>query len=256
MFNHINNNRIPVESAADLIRHFSTTSIIPPALILALENLPIQSRIRGLRSTDFPLWKLSCLLGEEWLHEDVLNAFAELMYFSHAAGSLEQNPDTLMLPTTFLADARYLFQQSPRLFSPELIEFRQRIQFTFIDKIYAFSCSSNHHSVYRNDPDADVIVHGDSMGFVPDPSLISIFEWLLAGTPQDIPLYIQAGKVSRQSSASGSCGLASLNFVEIDMDPTAPKWTNSDSAFFRDRALRDLVVYHLTSLAQGDEKVS
>ncbi|KAJ7234080.1 hypothetical protein C8J57DRAFT_1015711, partial [Mycena rebaudengoi] len=100
MFNHINNNRIPVESAADLIHHFSTTSIIPPALILALENLPIQSRIRGLRSTDFPLWKLSCLLREEWLHEDVLNALAELMYFSHAAGSLEQNPDTLMLPTT------------------------------------------------------------------------------------------------------------------------------------------------------------
>ncbi|KAJ7269471.1 hypothetical protein C8J57DRAFT_1001580, partial [Mycena rebaudengoi] len=143
-----------------------------------------------------------------------------------------------------LADLRYLFNRSPRLFSLDLIALCQRLQSTLIDKIFTFSCLSDHYSAYRVDADDDVLVHGDSMRLSPDPTLISAFEWLLSDTGTQIPLFIRAGDVSRQNSDSGSCGIASLNFVEIDLDPGAPKWTNSNSPFFRDRALRDLVVYH------------
>ncbi|KAJ7252653.1 hypothetical protein C8J57DRAFT_1519965 [Mycena rebaudengoi] len=222
LFIHINNYQVAVQSTHDLVHHLSTSSIVSSGFFSAFITLPILSAIRGLRGSTFPLWKLSCLLREEWLHDDVLNALAELI-------------------------------RSPRLFSLDLIALRQRLQSTLIDKNFTFSCLSDHYSAYRVDADDDVLVHGDSMRLSPDPTLISAFEWLLSDTGTQIPLFIRAGNVSRQNSASGSCGIASLNFVEIDLDPGAPKWTNSNSPFFRDRALRDLVVYHLIALVQGDE---
>ncbi|KAJ7784916.1 hypothetical protein DFH07DRAFT_975253 [Mycena maculata] len=65
--------------------------------------LPIP--IFGFCVADLPLWKLSCLLGEQWLHEDVLDAIEELLYFSQVTCSPSGTLSTLILPSRFLKDA-------------------------------------------------------------------------------------------------------------------------------------------------------
>ncbi|KAJ7159154.1 hypothetical protein C8R43DRAFT_882168, partial [Mycena crocata] len=81
LFTNLNNNRDAVQSASALVAHLTDTPIAPPFFLERFLTLPICSSIRGFHVTAFPLWKLSCLLCEEWLHEDVLNALAELLYF-------------------------------------------------------------------------------------------------------------------------------------------------------------------------------
>ncbi|KAJ7278784.1 hypothetical protein C8J57DRAFT_1059407 [Mycena rebaudengoi] len=92
LFIHINNYQVAVQSAHNLVHHLSTSSIVSSGFFSAFITLPILSAIRGLRGSTFPLWKLSCLLREEWLHEDILNALAELMYFQMQLGRLNGIP--------------------------------------------------------------------------------------------------------------------------------------------------------------------
>ncbi|KAJ7124113.1 hypothetical protein C8R43DRAFT_899208 [Mycena crocata] len=78
LFTNLNNNRDAVQWKKNLIFDY----IAPPFFLERFLTRPIRSSICGFHVTAFPLWKPSCLLGEEWLHEDVLNALAELLYFS------------------------------------------------------------------------------------------------------------------------------------------------------------------------------
>ncbi|KAJ7431673.1 hypothetical protein B0H11DRAFT_1667258, partial [Mycena galericulata] len=96
----INNNKAAVQSARALVEYFSSTSVLTKPLLDQFIAHRIHSKIFGFHVTNFPLWKLSCLLGEEWLHEDVLNALSELLYFSTAARSDDHHPSILILPTS------------------------------------------------------------------------------------------------------------------------------------------------------------
>ncbi|KAJ7163203.1 hypothetical protein C8R46DRAFT_1281573, partial [Mycena filopes] len=100
LFSHLNNNKIAVQSARALAAHLSSIPLLSPATLDQFLNLAIRKPIFGFCVTTFPLWMLACLLEEQWLHEDVLNALAELMYFSHAAASDPNTPSTLIFPTT------------------------------------------------------------------------------------------------------------------------------------------------------------
>ncbi|KAF8170017.1 hypothetical protein K438DRAFT_1614353, partial [Mycena galopus ATCC 62051] len=99
LFGHLNNNKSAVESGRALASHLMSIPLLPPSNLDAFLDLPICSPIFGFRVTEFPLWNLSCLLREEWLPEDVLNALAELLYFSLAVNSPSETPSTLVLPT-------------------------------------------------------------------------------------------------------------------------------------------------------------
>lgn len=54
-----------------------------PAL-QTFENSPFTAKTCGFKVSDFPLYKLDCLLLENWLEEDVLNAGLEFSYFLQA----------------------------------------------------------------------------------------------------------------------------------------------------------------------------
>ncbi|KAJ7619902.1 hypothetical protein DFH06DRAFT_1010806 [Mycena polygramma] len=46
------------------------------------------------------------------------------------------------------------------------------------------------------------------------------------------------------------CGPAAQNFIESRADPSTPRWIPEKSAEFRNKALRELILYHLiTQLA-------
>jgi hypothetical protein len=219
----------------------------------AFFNLPIRKLVCRFCVTDFPLWKLSCLLCEEWLHEDVLNALAELLYFSQAAVSTSEIPTTLILPTHFLSDAKFLLHQSPPFFSPNLAALRHQLEKTSVDKIFAFNVHSNHYSTYRASESAS-LGYGDSMHLLPDVHVPSIWHWFLSGTGFTVPSSVETLDVASQGTGSGSCGIAALNLVETDLDAETDKWSPSTSPFFRNRALRDLTVYHASR--HGTDEVS
>jgi hypothetical protein len=69
-----------------------------------------------------------------------LNALAELLYFRQAVLADTSFPSTLILPTHFLNDARYLLDKSPRLLSANLAALRYEIGATSVDGIFALSC--------------------------------------------------------------------------------------------------------------------
>ncbi|KAK6977353.1 hypothetical protein R3P38DRAFT_3476237, partial [Favolaschia claudopus] len=150
IFAHINNFSIAVDSAHALVDYMTTTSLLTPTLLDRFLSTPMTSKMFGIYVSDFPLWKLSCLLGEDWLHEDVVNALSELLYFTAVAESDAVDPPVVILPTSFLADAKYLYEQSPRLFSPNLVALRHRLRSAPVNVIYALNCFSDHYSTYRH----------------------------------------------------------------------------------------------------------
>ncbi|KAJ7624629.1 hypothetical protein FB45DRAFT_751843, partial [Roridomyces roridus] len=95
----INNNRSAVLGAQNLYRHILSNALLSPEDIERFGRLSIFAPVVGFRITDFPLWKLSCLLGETWLEEDVLNALLELLYLQEAIKTRD-DPSFLILPTS------------------------------------------------------------------------------------------------------------------------------------------------------------
>ncbi|KAG1724467.1 hypothetical protein EDB19DRAFT_1644568 [Suillus lakei] len=69
--------------------------------------------IQGFHITEFPLWKLGCLLDENWVEEVALNGMAELLYFQLASASKFSCPSFLFLLTSFFNDMRYFYAQQP-----------------------------------------------------------------------------------------------------------------------------------------------
>ncbi|KAF7342690.1 hypothetical protein MSAN_02026900 [Mycena sanguinolenta] len=246
LFHNVNNNKIAVESARALVSHLRSSPVLSPPVLESFLNLAVRCPIFGFCVADFPMFKLSCLLGEAWLHEDVLNALAELLYFTQAASSPLDFPSTLILPTNFLNDAKYLFDQSPRFFSRNLVALQNRLESTSVDIIFAFNCHSDHFSTYTTSGSPQ-LVYGDSMHLQPDANILAIFQWFLSGSGFPSPTSVQCADVASQGSGSGSCGIAALNFVETELNADVGHWSTLTTPFFRHRALRDLITYHVTA---------
>ncbi|KAK7034107.1 hypothetical protein R3P38DRAFT_2519024 [Favolaschia claudopus] len=96
----INNHSRAIAAARELYLHIVTTSLLSRVDILFFSELRIFDSISGFDITSFPLWKLSCLLGETWLEEDVLNALLELQYLQETSASIH-DPSIVILPTIF-----------------------------------------------------------------------------------------------------------------------------------------------------------
>ncbi|KDR72299.1 hypothetical protein GALMADRAFT_1343942, partial [Galerina marginata CBS 339.88] len=80
---NISNYLPAVQDYRHLLTHLESPQF--QALGPALEAFRNQSFLAHLQgffvSTDCPLYKLGCLLGEKWLEEDIFNALTELTYF-------------------------------------------------------------------------------------------------------------------------------------------------------------------------------
>ncbi|KAJ6469919.1 hypothetical protein C8R45DRAFT_790489, partial [Mycena sanguinolenta] len=138
-------------------------------------------------------------------------------------------------------------------FSHNLIALQNRLEGTSVEKIFAFNCHSNHFSAYKTSGSPE-LRYGDSMHLQPDANILAIFQWFLSGSGFPSPTSVQPSDVAAQGSGSGSCGIAALNFVETDVDVDAGRWSTLTTPFFRNRALRDLITYHITAATHcGDE---
>ncbi|KAJ7681852.1 hypothetical protein DFH06DRAFT_971488, partial [Mycena polygramma] len=94
----IHNNRSVVNNASSLYTHILANNILLPSDLERFRALPIRAPITGFHITRFPLSTLSCLLGETWLEEDVVNALLELLYLKNAILT-NTDPSFIALPT-------------------------------------------------------------------------------------------------------------------------------------------------------------
>ncbi|KAF5376134.1 hypothetical protein D9615_007698 [Tricholomella constricta] len=227
LFKVINNKKIAIFAAQKLSHHIVSLNSMPTVLRERFLSQRIFTSIRGFHVTDFPLWKLSDLMEETWIEEDIMNALAELTYFKRAALTPSQNPPPyLYLPTKFLVDARYLFNQSPRVYSPELLSFRRRMLSTTVDLISLLSWLQDHYSAYILS-DANLL-HGDSLGHLAEVNDLVVLQWILAGIPRASPRSVREISVPQQNNT----GITA-----------STRWTSSTSGDFRNQALQDLIHY-------------
>ncbi|KAJ7785370.1 hypothetical protein DFH07DRAFT_726414 [Mycena maculata] len=173
----INNHHAAVLAAGALYQHVITSNLLSSADAERFGNSRITTPISGFQVTDFPLWKLGCLLGEAWLEEDVVNALLELLYFHNAMNS-NDDPSFIILPTSFSNDLQFLFGQTPRLYSSNFDLIRRRLRALPSATVSWIICESNHYSGYRYGTNSPHLRLGDSMGRLARADDLPSFTWL------------------------------------------------------------------------------
>jgi len=149
--------------------------------------------IAGFHVTEFLLWKLGCLLDEDWLEEDVLNAMAELLYFRIAAEA--DDVDFVYLPTLAFNDARWLYASDKPVYGPNLTAFRHLLSEEPIETITFNVWHNNHYHAFHYNSTDGSLIHGYSQH---------------GSAPGD------EGKIQLQGIGGGfgSCAVAVHNFIE------------------------------------------
>jgi hypothetical protein len=177
-------------------------------------NSLVTSKIQGFCVSDFQLDKLGCLLGESWLEEDVFNSLLEFSYFRKARLRVS---DTILLPTSFLTDARTAYEANPAVYTQEILAIRRRIAETSVQVIAMSLVHENHFAAFIYRQGSSVIEYGDSLHHPPPHHILPILQWVFSGVIQHEIKHIRSGVISKQGAGSGagSCGLAALNFIQL-----------------------------------------
>lgn len=87
------------------------------------------------------------------------------LYFRQAASSIDLNPNFIFLPTLLYNDAEYLYGQTPRTYSHNLVKLRERIRAIRIDLLSFFICHEGYHYLTFNyqrgllEHDANTTIH-------------------------------------------------------------------------------------------------
>lgn len=86
--------------------------------------------------------------------------------------------------------------------------------------------------------------YGDSLGGSSTEEIATVMNWATANPHLSFTSPVH-GDVGLQRIGSGSCGIASLNFIHQAIDPTLPKWTQERSMEFHLQSFYDLITYHV-----------
>ncbi|KAF9539206.1 hypothetical protein CPC08DRAFT_824576 [Agrocybe pediades] len=244
LFVNVNNQLERFQRAKGVAHAVVENNLLPPQLLLRFLHFRISTRISGIKVSSFPLAELGCLLHEEWIEEDIANALLELQYFRLAATT--PSPSTapyILLPTLFFANVAIVYNSDDHALSSGLIALKRRIQLAGpFSGISVLVCQSNHYTVYHFDKKK--VIYGDSLKHPPSSDVKSILQ---SSCGQPIPASIHLGTISKQGSASGSCGIAALNFIGRYTEGEVLEWSDSKSHLFRMKALQDLLLYHLSA---------
>jgi hypothetical protein len=229
--------------ACSILYHITTHLGLAEEIIEHFQKECIKAPIAGFHVTEFPLWKLGCLLNEEWLEEDILNAMAELLYFRTAASA--KDIEFLYLPTLTFNDARRLYNSHPRVYGPNLTAFCCLLRQEAINTVGLDVWHNNHYHAFIYHSTDGVLIHGDSQHGSPPSDVLPIVNWILDGLSYLRPTRIYDGEIGLQSHGGiGSCAVAAHNFIECRVDEAVPQWEPNYLGGFRDKALMDLIIYH------------
>ncbi|KAJ3516162.1 hypothetical protein NLJ89_g1290 [Agrocybe chaxingu] len=254
LIREISNHQPAVQAYRHLLTHLQSRQFSLGPALEAFQNSSCTSRIQGFNIADFEMSKLECLLGENWLEEDVFNALLELAYFRQATKAIpaspiaDPTPSNLILPTSFLADAVRAYDSSFRHYTREIVFVRQRIMKTAVKIVSMSQVYEDHFTAFVYKAGSSVIKYGDSMHQLPPQDMLPVLQWIFDGICNPGITRIEAGKIARQGfgGGEGSCGIAASNFMELAVHsrPGLCPWRGSNAKQFRDAALEDLILFH------------
>ncbi|KAJ7163676.1 hypothetical protein C8R46DRAFT_901901 [Mycena filopes] len=236
-----------------MLDRVESRSLLLPDVIDTFKQCKYSEGLAGFYVSSTPLYTLGCLLGEQWAVEDVLNMRAELTYFHRATRfDLGTDPSFLFLPTSFINDCRTLYKLPNRPPSSNIIDLRARIRSGSVQTIGFVSYARSHYSGV-NLVHLHELEHGDSLHLRIMPDLIPVLQWAFMDLHGFTPAGgVRTGLVDRQKTVAGggSCGIAATNFVEHRAGLGIPRWHAAQSAQFRDKFLRDIILYHVIARAK------
>lgn len=223
-------------------------------------NSPVTSKIQGFFVSDFELYKLSTLLGESWLEEDVFNALLEFSYFYKAYDGLLHSQTlpsgTIHLPTSFLTDALVAYEAHTPAYTAEILALRGRLSSTDVHLVSMSLIQDNHITAFLYRIGSATIEHGDSMHNPPSSRILSVIQWVFKDLVQPAIKDIKPGVIARQGvgNGQGSCGIAARNFIDLaaQTHKGLRPWIGFESQAFRDAALEDLLRMHHFASQSGD----
>lgn len=216
----------------------------------------ITAPLAGFAVTKLPLWELSYILDEEWVHEDCANAISEMTYFKKAVLSHDHPPKFIFLPTTFYDQAYALFSRGLP-YSPNILTLRRRVVATGVNAIGFLILNENHFTAVWVDRHG--ISYADSLERGPGEAqypahLQLLLSWVFRETPFRVSREVTVIDVPKQTATSGrgSCGIAALNFVIRHAIDNTTQWSPVRSHQFRQSAISELLDYHIVAAQRTD----
>ncbi|KZW01719.1 hypothetical protein EXIGLDRAFT_760624 [Exidia glandulosa HHB12029] len=133
---------------------------------------------------------------------------------------------------------------SPRVYNQNLANIHQLIRTKVITEFFVVHIADSRASVYHWNGTSS-LGFGDSLGHVPLPNALSVFNWVLdsLGVPRLVDF--AAVTIAPQPSYSGSCAVACCNTVEHALGLTPVVWTAFNSAILRDSMIYNFVKYDI-----------
>ncbi|KAF5350515.1 hypothetical protein D9756_008535 [Leucocoprinus leucothites] len=110
----------------------------------------------------------------------------------------------------------------------------------------ALVCLRDHYTAYRLLPSGERLEFGDSLQGGSNRSREDALDWAVNAPHFSFTSPAQ-GQVNPQGTSSGSCGVASLNFIHQAINPTVPQWSSERSNIFRALYLDGLIAYHVVA---------
>lgn len=169
-------------------------------------------------------------------------------------------PDCIILPTLFLADALQAYESINSPYTNEIISLRNRIVETSVNVVGMGFIADSHYTAYVYHIGSSTVHYGDSLHGVPPSNMLSLLRWIFRGVTEPI-MNIKAGTIGLQGAGSGegSCGIVAHNFIEISagLREGIQPWKGSDASVFRDASLEDLLRYnHAASCSMPETSLS
>lgn len=163
----------------------SGTLRLTEAKLLSVEHIDALKRERILSTSlstaaAMPLWELGMLTGEHWLRDDILNSYGEFTYFRHLATNPLRDLQHLPLTTHFYEEAELLYDQTPHLYSPNLIGIRSRLYSSNFRGFSLELCIQNHWSTYYYNR-SSVLKHRDSLNNPSIHKVMDVVNWVVEG---------------------------------------------------------------------------
>ncbi|KAF8230443.1 hypothetical protein L208DRAFT_1281960, partial [Tricholoma matsutake] len=73
------------------------------------------------------------------------------------------------------------YNQSPHLYSPNLIALQNCLRVATPHAIFTIACVDDHYSAYCSEKNKICIKHGDSLELPPVTEVLPILQWVLSG---------------------------------------------------------------------------
>jgi hypothetical protein len=217
-----------------------------------LRQQRILSFVPGLFGAHIRLAELGCLLDQNWLKEDVLNAMFEILHMRLATEGTGE-AQFLTLPTHFYRDVAQVLGTSTSTvhhqFTPELYALNMRLVAWGWSSVTYIVHENDHYSLCHYVRGSGTIRHFDTLGRPPPCHATLALSWILQDVPDEVStLQIQSIPVPHQGyTGRGSCGVGAFAHAIRASSPDTPVFTGVTSHLWRDTILRDLLLYALSA---------